>query len=261
MKRGIALGVPGVALATAGGLLVQARQAANAPLPRFDDLDPTGRYGDPSASPVRISVLGDSSMTGPGLERGEQIWVAQLAHLLPWSVTLTSHAKGGSRVRDVSEHQVDRALEDSPDLFVVSIGANDAMHATPIRTFQRHLEQVLDRLSSTAPVVTLGIGDLSLIPRLPRTFRPVVAHRSAAVDRTHKIVSADREDVVRVPVGKLSDPHFRRAGEHLFAGDLFHPNHRGHSLWAELFLPYVHRTLTGHSDRIVDIRASTAAMA
>jgi lysophospholipase L1-like esterase len=137
MKRGIALGVPGVALATAGGLLVQVRQATNAPLPRFEDLDPSGTYGDPAATPVRISVLGDSSMTGPGLELGEQIWVAQLAHMLPWSVTLTSHAKGGSRVRDVLERQVDRALDQPPDVFVLSVGANDAMHATPLRIASR----------------------------------------------------------------------------------------------------------------------------
>lgn len=255
MKRGIALGVPGVALATAGGLLVQVRHAANAPLPRFGDLDPTGHYGDPAGTPVRIAALGDSSMTGPGLERGEHIWVAQLAQMLPWSVTLTSHARGGSRVRDVLEQQVDRALEDPPDLFVVSVGANDAIHATPLRAVARHLEQVLDRLCAAAPVVALGIGDLSVIPRLPRTFRPVVARRSAAVDRVHKVVAANREDVVRVPVGKLSDPHFRGPAEHLFAADLFHPNHHGHRLWGELFLPYVERALHLHVGRTVDLRA------
>lgn len=243
MKRGIAIGVPGVALATAGGLLVQVRQATHAPLPRFGDLDPSGCYGERSATPVRISVLGDSSLTGPGLDHGEHVWVAQLAQMLPWSVTLTSHAKGGSRVRDVLEHQVDPALEVPPDVFVVSVGANDAIHGTPTRTFARHVARVLDRLGSVAPVVTLGIGDLSVIPRLPVTLRPIVAHRSAVVDRAHALVAADRDHVVRVPVSRLSDPHFRAHGHSLFSGDLFHPNRDGHRIWAELFLPYVERAL------------------
>jgi lysophospholipase L1-like esterase len=254
MKRGIALGVPGVALATAGGLWAQARHVANAPLPHFEDLDATGRYGDPTGTPVTVAVLGDSSMTGPGLDRGEQIWVAQLAQRLPWHVTVQSHAKGGSRIRDVLEHQVAAAVETRPDVFVMSIGANDAIHATPTRTFARRLGKALDQLRCTAPVVSLGIGDLSVIPRLPRTLRAVVAHRSAVIDRAHTLAAADRDGVVRVPVGKLSDHHFRHMGTELFAADLFHPNHRGHQLWAELFLPYVRRTLLGAAAPVIDLR-------
>jgi lysophospholipase L1-like esterase len=256
MKRGIAIGVPGVALATAGGLWAQVRHTANAPLPRYGDLDASGRYGDASASPVTIAVLGDSSMTGPGLEHGAQIWMAELATRLPWHVTLRSHAKGGSRIRDVLDHQLDAAIESPPDAFVVSVGANDAIHGTPTRTYARQLSAVLDRLSSVAPVVSLGIGDLSVIPRLPRTLRPVVAHRSTVIDRAHTLVAADREQVVRVPVGKLSDAHFRRHGIELFAGDLFHPNRRGHLLWAELFLPYVQRAVLGAVTPVIDLRSA-----
>ncbi len=260
MNRGIAIGVPGVALATAGGLWAQVRHTANAPLPRYEDLDASGSYGTPSGTRVRVALLGDSSMTGPGLDRGDQIWMAQLATRLPWAVELRSLAKGGSRARDVLERQMPAALEDAPDLFVISIGANDAMHGTPVRTYARQLERVLDRLTEIAPVVSLGVGDLSVIPRLPRTLRPVVAHRSAMVDRAHTLVAADRERVVRVPVGKLSDPHFRRIGSALFAGDLFHPNHRGHSIWAELFQPYIERALLGHPARAIDLRQGAATV-
>lgn len=254
MNRGIALGVPGVALATAGGLWAQIRHAANAPVPHFDDLDASGRYGMPTGRPVRLAVLGDSSLTGPGLRRGDQIWVAQLADALPWHVQLDSHAKGGSRVRDVIEHQLPAAMASTPDAFVVSIGANDAIHGTPARAYARALTSVLDHLSEIAPVVTLGIGDLSVIPRVPYTMRSVVARRSATFDRMHKLAAADRDRVVRVPVAKLSDPHFRQHGVELFAEDLFHPNDRGHRLWAELFLPYVHRALSTIGEPVIDLR-------
>lgn len=259
MNRGVAIGVPGVALATAGGLWAQIRHVANAPLPHFEDLDASGRYGEPAGSSVRLAVLGDSSMTGPGLQHGSEIWIAQLAHALPWDVQVVSHAKGGSRVRDVLERQLPGALDAAPDAFVVSIGANDAIHGTPTRAYARHLGQVLEQLSEVAPVVSLGVGDLSVIPRLPRTLRPLVAHRSATIDRAHKLVAADMDRVVRIPVGRLSDPHFRSHGMALFAADLFHPNRHGHRLWAELFLPYVQRALTSAAAPVIDLRDRVSA--
>lgn len=246
MHRGIRLGLPGVALATAGGLYAEVRRAVNAPLPRFDDLDPSGRYAAPqerSGPPVRIGVLGDSSITAPGLADPTRSWIAQLAARLPYEVHLDSHARGGSRVRDVLEDQVPAAVAGRPDVFVISVGANDAIHCTPSRQYGRALCELLDQLRATAPVVALGIGDLSVIPRAPLSLRPFLAHRSTVIDRAHAAATARRHDVVRVPVSELSDPHFRVGGRDLFAGDLFHPNERGHRLWAELFEPFVHAAL------------------
>lgn len=259
MQRGIALGVPGVALVTAAGLVAQVRRVANAPLPRFDDLDPTGRYGGEGGRPVHIAVLGDSSVTGPGLEDPSHSWVAQLADRLPWQVHLRSHAVGGSRVRDVLLRQAPAAVAERPDLFVVAVGANDALHATPAGRFTRDLEAMLELLRALAPVVTLGIGDLSVIPRLPATLRPLVSLRSAAVDRLHASVVAGRHGVVRVPVSQLSDAHFRRGGRSLFAPDLFHPNREGHALWARLFEPYVADALGRHATvPVIDLRDGRA---
>jgi lysophospholipase L1-like esterase len=243
VQRGVALGVPGLAVATAAGLYAQVRKVANAPLPRFSDLDPSGRYGDVGGPPLQVTVLGDSSLTGPGLAEGAHVWIAQLADRLPRDVHLRCLARGGSRVRDVLLRQAPAALVDRPDLFVVAVGANDAMHATPTGRFVRDLEALLEVLRAAAPVVTLGIGDLSVIPRLTPTLRPLVARRSATIDRLHASVSSGRERVVRVPVADLSDHHFRRVGRPLFVEDLFHPNRHGHGLWAQLFEPYVRRAL------------------
>ncbi len=234
---------PGLAIATGAGLLAQARRVASADLPHLEDCDPSGHYGDPAAPTVHIDVLGDSSVTAPGLVHGSRSWIAQLVDRLPWDVRLCSHARGGSRVRDVLHDQVPAAISDAPDLFVVAVGANDAFHATPRRQFCRDLGSVFDELAAKAPVVTLGIGDLSVIPRLPWTLRPIAACRSATVDRLHRRVSAGRERVTCVPVPELSNPHFRGAGRDWFVEDLFHPGDIAHSLWARLFEPYVRSQL------------------
>ena len=242
----MALGLPGVALATAGGVWVQARRVAHAPLPHFEDLDPSGTYGlvrHGSNRPLRVVALGDSSLTGPGLGHVSETWIAQVAAAQSGPVELRSFARGGSRVADVLAHQLPSALDLGADVFLTSVGANDAMHGTPSVAFRRNLRSLLTSLAEVAPVVSLGIGDLSVIPRLPRSLRPIVSLRSSTIDRLHRQVTADIDGVTRVPVPELSDPRFRAGGVQLFSPDLFHPNAAGHRIWAELFAPYLAATL------------------
>jgi lysophospholipase L1-like esterase len=250
MRREVAIGVPSLALATAGGLWVQALHSANASLPRFADLCASGNYGNHAGEPVRITTLGDSSLTGPGLGDGSEIWIAQLVNRLPWSVELCSHAKGGSRVRDVLLHQAADAALTKPDLIVLAVGSNDALHATPTRLFRRDLKALLNRLSRVAPVLSLGVGDLSVIPRLPKSLRPLAAHRSATIDQIHTQVADRVNRVTRVPVRELSDSTFRTGSTDLFAEDRFHPNRQGHTAWADMFEPFLRAALnpTGAPD-------------
>lgn len=248
-----------MALATVGGVWVEARRAAHAPLPHFEDNDPSGTYGRRDEPvQVRVAVLGDSSVTAPGLPSGSHSWIARACDQLPWEVQLRSYARGGSRVLDVLGEQAPDAVRDGADLFVVAVGANDVLHLTPGRRFVRHLQELLDELARAAPVATLGIGDLSVIPRIPWSLRRAVARRSVAMDRLHATVSVGRPRVVRVPVAELCDPHFRIGGRTVFVEDLFHPGVRGHALWGQLFAPFVHAALAEVVDGAGRGRAHTA---
>ncbi len=253
VRRGIALGVPGLALAGAVGAWAQVRRVAVARLPQFPDGDPTGTYGDPRGATARITVLGDSTITGPGLAHASEVWVARIAERSPRRVELRSLARGGSRVRDVLLEQVPRAVATPTDLFVLAVGANDVMHATPGPAFRRDLDEVLGRLTRVAPVVTFGIGDLSMVPRLPWSLKPVVARRCAVVDRIHRRVASGRSGVVRVSVTDLADAHFKAAEVDIWAADRFHPNHLGHEIWARSFGPSIHRALEAAAP-VVDLR-------
>lgn len=251
MRRGIVLGLPGLAIATGAGLWVETHRAATAPLPHFEDLDPSGTYGDPISEPLDMTVLGDSSVTAPGLESGAESWIAQLAAGLPRCTTLRSLAKGGSRVRNVIDYQLEPALAGGADLFVVSVGANDTLHGTPTWRFRSDLRTLLTELGHEAPVVTLGIGDLSVIPRIPATLRALLRWRCGVIDRVHDEVTENLDRVVRVPVREVADPSFAVARDELFTADRFHPNHFGHALWAALFQPFVSETI-GSIDSDVD---------
>ena len=247
MQRGLALGVPAAAFAASAGLVAQVRRIANAPLPHFEDHDPSGTYGDPAGSPLTVAVLGDSTVTGPGLGEPSHSWIAQMVDRLPHRVELVSFAKGGSRVRDVLLEQTPAALSSGADVMVVAVGANDALHATPGWHFRRDTEALLGVLRAVAPVVSLGVGNLAVIPRMPWALKPAAAWRSAFIDRLHSEVTEGLDGVVRVPVSELSDPHFAGAKPDWWTADLFHPSAIGHRLWADLFEPYMHAVLDGTS--------------
>lgn len=238
------LGIPGAVVATGAGLWIETRRVATAPLPHFEDLDPSGTYGDPGAPRLTMAALGDSSITAPGLSSGAESWIAQLAAGLPRRTALRSLARGGSRVRDVIEGQLEAALATEADLYVLAVGANDTLHGTLVRRFRVDLEAVLVRLAERAPVLSLGIGDLSVIPRIPPSLKPLVRWRCSVIDRIHREVAEEVEGVVRVPVHEVADPGFAQALDELFVEDRFHPNGYGHSLWAALFRPFVQELLT-----------------
>ena len=159
-------------------------------------------------------------------------------------------------MRDVLLQQADDAALTKPDLFVLAVGSNDALHATSTRLFRRDLQTLLNRLSHVAPVLSLGIGDLSVIPRLPKSLRALAAHRSATIDQIHTQVADRVNRVTRVPVRELSDSIFRSCTTDLFAEDRFHPNCQGHTAWADMFEPFLRTAL--NQTRFQD--ASSAAL-
>lgn len=234
--RGAAFALPAVA---AGGLAMQAYLSAHAPLPAFDDFDISGEYGSGAGAPLRVAVLGDSTVTGPGLDHPGQVFVARCADRLPQRVRLEHHAVGGARIRDVVERQVPEVLASPPELAFVSVGANDAIHGTPARRYGRDLGRLLLALTAAGVrTVTCGLPNLSVLPRVPRPLRRVVGARGVAVDREHARVVGRFERAIRVPAGPEVDAHFRDRGELLFAGDRYHPNAAGHEVLAEACYPY-----------------------
>ncbi len=140
MRLGLAgaAGVPFAAMAAVGTVAAQFWYVAHRPLPSFLDLDPDGVFGPDSAPEVRLALLGDSTVTGPGLDSPDDLWSRQVVRRLATDlrIRLVSVAAGGSRVRDVLVDQVPAAQQRRPDVAVVSVGANDATHGTRLATLR-----------------------------------------------------------------------------------------------------------------------------
>jgi lysophospholipase L1-like esterase len=235
-----AAGFPAAAVAAAGAMAAQFWYVAHRPLPNFADLDANGLFGPEAMPEARIVLLGDSTITGPGLESCNDLWSHRVARRLAVDrpVRLLSLAAGGSRARDVRLRQLPHALTLAPHLVIVSVGANDAMHGTRMRYVAEDLDAIATAFGEIgAGVVLTGVGDLGNIPRLRQPLKTLASRRSGAVDRVHTRVANRHKHVVKVLIAEHTDKAFRSAD--VFCPDLFHPNCAGHAVWADAAYPVI----------------------
>jgi len=226
LKRALVAGAVVLGIETAYAVL--------RPAPDLDSFDPSGEFGDPSRPTLRIAVLGDSSVNAPGVGGAADIWVSRVCQRMADShhVVLRSFAVGGAMAHDLIREQLQPALEFDPDLVFVSVGANDAIKAVPLRVFERNLDHLIGRLARTgALVVQSGVGDLGSIPRLFPPLRYLMSRRALRFDRAHWRVAKRNGTTVVDQRSDDRDVWYKR--RELWAEDLFHVSSHGHARWAE----------------------------
>lgn len=220
--------------ATMAVLGAEAAYALLRPSPTLESFDPSGEFGDPSNPTLKVAVLGDSSVTAPGVSGPEEIWVSHLCRRLAETrhIDLRSYAIGGSRARDVIATQLDDAIAFDPHLAFVSVGANDAIKGVPLKQFAHDLDRLIASLSLTdATIVQSGVGVLGTIPRLLPPLSNLMSRRSAKFDRVHWEVAARYG--AHVVDQRSDDAEVWQRDRSLWAADYFHVSAAGHARWAE----------------------------
>lgn len=175
--------------------------------------------------PLRYVALGDSLTQGIGASEPERGYVGLLAARLERAtgrrVEVINLADCGVMAHDVLHRQLPvlAALDPPPELVTITIGTNDAGRVPPQR-----LRAVFHELCRQLPAGAL-VAD---VPRLHRGRRATAALEAAAVLRS---VLAGHPQLVAVGL----DEPTRATGLAHRSADLFHPNDRGHQLYAEVF--------------------------
>jgi len=227
----------GATLATMGTMLAgQLYWIGHRSLPTQVPPRPLGHVVAGQGPPLRVVALGDSTLTGPGLANCEQVWLPAALSMVdtPRSIHYVSLAVGGSRVADAARRVPD-ALRLEPDLVVVAVGANDALHGVPVHRIRSRLDGLLRSLLRDVDVIAVAnIGDLGNIARAPTPLSVALRLRARRVRRTIERVAATHERVVLLDVTS-ADAVFRDRG--VFTPDLFHPGPDGHVAWAHAVLP------------------------
>jgi len=218
-------------------------------LPSLENQDPSGVFGDPNLPELCVVALGDSSITAPGVEPLDACWIRRVAHDLSrdYHVTLHSVAVGGSKAADVLETQLESALALAPDIAIVSVGANDALRATPVARFERDLDVIVDRLARATRfgVAITGVGDLGTIPRLPSVPRAYARVRSRSFDRATRRVAASYPNTAKAITWGPTWVSFEFDPD-MFAGDLFHASADGHAIFGTHMIPVIRTLLSQH---------------
>lgn len=222
---------------TTFGLMVIGAEAAFAllkPSPELESFDPSGEFGDPEAPTLRVAVLGDSSVTAPGVGGPEEIWVSLVCSRLADThhIVLRSFAVGGSMAHDLVSEQMEDAIAFEPDLIFVSVGANDALRGIPMRVFRKNLDYLIGRLTETgATIVQSGVGVMGTIPRLYPPLSTIMSVRAVRFDRAHRHVAAKHG--TWVVDHRSDDATLWHRDRSLWAADHFHVSAAGHARWAE----------------------------
>ena len=211
-------------------------------LPTLTNQDPSGTFGDPTAPTLSIAMLGDSTVTSPEVEPLDACWPRQIAFSLRdrFRVELHSVAVGGSKARDVLAEQVAAAVALDLDIYIVSVGGNDALRATPVARFEHEYDAILRRITRHSEYVAVsGVGDLGSIPRLPAMARAVARNRARAFDRAIRRVVVRYPCVVKTDTWSPGWDEFNTNPEAIFGADQFHASAYGHRVYAAAMQPAI----------------------
>lgn len=222
------------AAAGAALLLAEVAYAVLRPTPLHEEYDPSAELGEPDAPELRIAVLGDSSVTAPGVAGPHESWVRILADKIAdrgYRVILRSFAVGGSMAHDLVRDQMAPAMDFEPDIVLVSVGGNDLIKGVSRKEFEENLDELIAGLSrSEALIIQSGLGDLGTIPRLVPPLRNLMSMRSVQFDLVHKDVAGRHGSHVVEQRSDSADIWY--SDRSLWSDDLFHVSARGHQRWA-----------------------------
>jgi lysophospholipase L1-like esterase len=200
-------------------------------------------------SAITYVVLGDSTAAGVGAPPDRGIVPVTAATLREnHAVTVTNVSVSGARMRDLANEQLPRAEALLPDLVLISAGANDVTHLTPIRSVRRDLLTIVQRLRRANPTVRIvltGSPDMGSPPRIPRPLRGIAAFQTRRINQMMRDVAA-REGLTFAPIAEVTGPMFRRDPS-LFDSDRFHPNERGYATWIPVLNRAIAEALAGRN--------------
>ncbi|MBW3548811.1 MAG: SGNH/GDSL hydrolase family protein, partial [Actinobacteria bacterium] len=226
-------------------LAVEVELAQRAPTLEDGPLELGGRVGPAGPGPVlRVAWLGDSTAAGVGASGRSGALPVQVAEGLGPPVELIVLATSGARIADVVDDQLPALAGLDPEAVFVSVGANDTVHFTGRRSFERRYRTLVEGLPEDARVVLLGVPDMGSIPRLAQPLRAVAGWRGRQLDGVVREVAA-ATGASYVDIAGATGPAFRADPDRFYAGDDYHPSDEGYRRWAEAVLDVVGSAMLG----------------
>jgi lysophospholipase L1-like esterase len=230
---------------TVGGAAVLAAEAAAARGRRYAQPDMRlamrTTVGEPSAPPLRLVLLGDSSALGVGVGRVADTVGGRLGELLAEGgrrVEVSSVAVHGSRSSDLATQVARALLGRPPDVAVILVGANDAVSLRQPVPAAAHLAAAVRRLRDAGAAVVVGTcPDLGAARAIAQPLRQLVGLYGRRVARA-QAMAVTQAGGVPVDLAERTGAVFR-ADAGTLCEDGYHPSADGYRVWAHALFPAV----------------------
>ncbi len=217
-------------------LLLQAKLVRKRMPDLPDAAGPTTGLTQGPASPLRLLILGESSVSGVGAPSHKEAFVGQIASGLARRIgrAVRWHAVGetGITAREAHQRLLPRLAGKKADLVAVSLGVNDVAQFTSLSRWRRDLGALLDGIESRlqgARIVLFGMPPMGRFPALPQPLRAVLGLRARALDAAAARLAHRRPGARHLPLNFAGDI------AHLFSADGVHLGPDGHAAWGAYF--------------------------
>lgn len=204
-------------------------------------------YSSPAVNPTILgsgderivyAVLGDSTAAGQGGTYDKGIAMSSARHLAKdREVELINLAASGATSSDVLNDQLNGLNGVTPDIVLISVGANDVTKLKGAQEVRENLDQIMNAVLSRncdVKFILTGSPDMGTPPRLPQPLRAIAGYRSRQINRS--VIDLVKEKrLTFAPIAEKTGPEFSRRPE-LFGQDRFHPNDEGYALWNKVII-------------------------
>ncbi len=202
--------------------------------------------GEATAPPVRIVLLGDATAAGVGVDTVAESVGGQLAALLAGTgrrIELSSVAVAGSRGSDLHTQVARALLGVRPDIAVVLVGSDDALHLVRPEDAALHLGLAVKRLTEAGVAVVVGTcPDLGAARAIGQPLRWIVGRLGRRLGSA-QIVGVREGGGTPVDLAARTGTVFRAAPGTL-CWDRYHPSADGYRVWAHALYPAVYAAAT-----------------
>ena len=186
----------------------------------------------PGPNPLRLLLLGDSTVAGVGAATQQDGLAGnlsrELGERLGRGVEWRAVGESGATSRDLLERFVDEAVSAPCDLAFLSVGANDALGLRSRAVFGRDIRALVSRLRQANPECTIIMSSLPAFFRFELLPNPLKRN----LYRHSRSLEAEARRIISMTDNARMSPPPPPYTEGFFASDFFHPSEVGYRDWA-----------------------------
>lgn len=190
----------------------------------------TGVVGAGDEPPLRLLLVGESTVAGVGVASQREALGAQLAEKLAAQlkrpVTWQALGENGITACEATERLLPQVANQRFDLVLLVFGVNDTTHFTSSLRWQAALSSLAQTfIASGCQIAFTAVPPMQHFSALPWLLRRMLGLRAALLDRQLGAV-ADQFSAAHCQVVLEFTPAY-------LARDGYHPSARGYQVWAE----------------------------